>query len=358
MFDAGKGAADASAWKFVGLSVKDGKAIAAIENTDGVYTKVKLGGVEYANTAAEGANPKFEIPVDLNGVTSFAAFYQTKDSKDNAYETSTAFQLAVELDESASAPNVAIDVPAAVAGLKYTGKELTGVPAGEGYEVAGGSAVAIGSYTATVTLKTGFVWADGTYEAKQVDWSIGKGVSTIKLAAPKAAKYTGKAIAFSGKVTKTGSAGKVTYDYYSDKACKKAVKAANVKNAGTYYVKATVAADANYDGATSSAVAMVINKADNTLKAKAVKAKQTIKAGKSLAANKAFKVTKNVSKGAVTYKKASGNAKITVASNGKITVKKALKAGTYPVKVKLTSKATANYNAASATVTLKIVVVK
>ena len=80
---------------------------------------------------------------------------------------------------------------------------------------------------------------------------------------------------------------------------------------------------------------------------------QTIKAAK------AFKVTKNVSGGKVTYKKTSGAKKITVASNGKITVKKGLKAGkTYTVKVKATSKKTTNYKAASKTVTFKVKVTK
>ena len=42
--------------------------------------------------------------------------------------------------------------------------------------------------------------------------------------------------------------------------------------------------------------------------------------------------------GDVTFKKVSGDKKITVAKNGKVTVKKGLKKGTYTLKVKVTGK--------------------
>ena len=53
----------------------------------------------------------------------------------------------------------------------------------------------------------------------------------------------------------------------------------------------------------------------------------------------------------------AGAAKIKAASNGKITVKKGLKKGTYKVKVRLTASKSANYTAAKAKavyVTIKI----
>jgi len=60
--------------------------------------------------------------------------------------------------------------------------------------------------------------------------------------------------------------------------------------------------------------------------------------------------------GSVTYKKVKGDKKITVASNGKITVKKGLKKGTYKVVVKVTAKGNGNFLAGSknATVTIKV----
>ena len=55
------------------------------------------------------------------------------------------------------------------------------------------------------------------------------------------------------------------------------------------------------------------------------------------------------------FKKLSGNKAITVnKKTGKITVKKGLKKGTYKVKIRVTAKASANYNAGKKTVTVKI----
>jgi len=45
-----------------------------------------------------------------------------------------------------------------------------------------------------------------------------------------------------------------------------------------------------------------------------------------------------------------------VSKTGKVTVKKGLKKGTYKVKIKVSAAAVTNYNAASATKTIKVVV--
>ena len=67
----------------------------------------------------------------------------------------------------------------------------------------------------------------------------------------------------------------------------------------------------------------------------------------------AIKVSK--AQGTVSYKKVSGNAKITVdKKTGKLTVKKGLKKGTYKVKVKVTAKGTKNYKSANITKTVTI----
>lgn len=79
---------------------------------------------------------------------------------------------------------------------------------------------------------------------------------------------------------------------------------------------------------------------------KVKKKKQTIKA------SKVFKVSKKIGK--VTYKKVSGNKKITVATGGKVTVKKGLKKGTYPVKVIATAAGDKNHLKATKTITFKV----
>ncbi|MBR3315173.1 MAG: hypothetical protein IKG18_13685, partial [Atopobiaceae bacterium] len=83
-------------------------------------------------------------------------------------------------------------------------------------------------------------------------FAIAKASSSISIA-DQSVTYTGNSIAYSGKVTRGGSAGAVSYAYYSDAACTKAVKAADVVAVGTYYVKATLAADANHNGASATA---------------------------------------------------------------------------------------------------------
>ena len=94
----------------------------------------------------------------------------------------------------------------------------------------------------------------------------------------------------------------------------------------------------------------------NTLVAKGktatVKFANLKKKNQTVTAKKAFAISK--AQGAVTYKKASGNKKITVAKNGKITVKKGLKKGAYKVKVKVTAAGNANYKPATKTVTVTI----
>lgn len=170
--------------------------------------------------------------------------------------------------------------------------------------------------------------------------------------------YNGKAVAID-KATVTGSAGAVTYQYYSDKACTKSVAASNVKNSGTYYVKATVAEDSYYNGATSNVATLTIQKAAQKITVK----KSTITSVK-LSALKAKKRTVSsgisvLGKAKVTYAKASGTTSgITInKTNGKITIAKVAKKTkkkTYTVKIKVKVSATNNYKALTQTKTIKI----
>ena len=84
-----------------------------------------------------------------------------------------------------------------------------------------------------------------------------------------------------------------------------------------------------------------------TLKYSALKKK-----AQKIAAKKAFKISK--AKGKVTYKKAGGEAKITISKAGKITVKKGLKKKTYKLKVKVTAAGNKSYKKLTKTVTVKI----
>ena len=121
------------------------------------------------------------------------------------------------------------------------------------------------------------------------------------------------------------------------------------KDVGTATV--TVTGTGAYSGI-AEATFKILKKA-NTLEVTAAKTMQTVKKGKTtaIAAKEVFKTKKNASKGKVTYELASvtkaAKGKITVAKNGKVTVKKGLGKGIYTVKVSATSAATANYEKAT-----------
>ena len=87
-------------------------------------------------------------------------------------------------------------------------------------------------------------------------------------------------------------------------------------------------------------------------KTAAVKYSAVKKKAQTVAAKNAFTVSK--AQGKVTYKKTGGNKNITVSSAGKLTVKKGLKKGSYPVKVKVTAAGSDNYKSASKTVTATV----
>ncbi len=89
---------------------------------------------------------------------------------------------------------------------------------------------------------------------------INKAGSTVTLAET-TAEYTGKAIA-ANTATVNGTKGEVTYVYYTDNTCKTQTTTAvgasatgkEPIDAGVYYVKATAAADASYNTASSTCV--------------------------------------------------------------------------------------------------------
>ena len=58
----------------------------------------------------------------------------------------------------------------------------------------------------------------------------------------------------------------------------------------------------------------------------------------------------------MSFEKITGNKKITVASNGKFTLKKGLKKGTYKVKVRVVAAGNENYRSGSDIVVVKIAV--
>ena len=127
---------------------------------------------------------------------------------------------------------------------------------------------------------------------------------------------------------------------------------ANAYEYGVFAAKAKAAAPANTTPAKATAKAQTISgKAKVTKTYKAAKKTKKLAKAKTVQLKTAFKLS---AKTALSYKKTSGNKKITVTNAGKVTVKKGLKKGTYKVKVKVTAKATTAYKAATKTITLTV----
>ena len=146
-----------------------------------------------------------------------------------------------------------------------------------------------------------------------------------------------KTEATAASYTKTGNS-----EYYTCKACGKFFSDADGKNEienGSWVI----------DKLSKKTQPMKVTVKKVTVKFTILKKKT-----QNVAKKKVF-IVKN-SKGTVSFKKTSGNKKITVSKAGKITVKKGLKKGTYKVKVKATAAGTTAYKAGSKTVTVKIVI--
>ena len=172
-------------------------------------------------------------------------------------------------------------------------------------------------------------------------------ISEATVAKIAAMKYTGKALTptpaviYDGETLVNGTDYKISYK--------------NNKNAGTATV--TITGIGDFTGTTSTT--FKINKIANPMTAKAKKSSFTVSLSKvtSAAQTVATPITVSKAQGTVTYKKSSGSSNITVDSKtGKLTVKKGTKKGTYTVKVQVKAAGNTNYNAATKTVTLKVIV--
>ena len=114
--------------------------------------------------------------------------------------------------------------------------------------------------------------------------------------------------------------------------------------------------DGNKEGIGDNNITEIVKSA-NTLKVKAktvtVKYKKLKKKAQTITKKKAFKITD--AKGKVTFKKVSGNKKISInKKTGKITLKKGLKKKTYKIKILVTAAGDDKFESGSKTVIVKI----
>ena len=135
------------------------------------------------------------------------------------------------------------------------------------------------------------------------------------------------------------------------------LKYSNVKSTklGSYTVQVT--GKGNYTGTSAKATYKILNAnpVKMTAKKPTVSLAKVKKAKQVVAAKNAYSVTSNKG-GKATYKKASGDKAVTVASNGNVTVAKGAKKGGHTVKVTASFAAKGNYASAGKTVTLKVTV--
>ena len=105
-----------------------------------------------------------------------------------------------------------------------------------------------------------------SFTAGSYTFTIKAGTSSISITGDPSKPYDGNVVT-DPAVSKSGSTGAVTYTYYTDAACTTKTTTASgavsdgaaPKNAGDYWVKATLAADSNHDSATSAAKKFTIS---------------------------------------------------------------------------------------------------
>ncbi|MCR5666664.1 MAG: hypothetical protein K6G01_07510 [Eubacterium sp.] len=315
-------------------------------------------GTGYQTSAVE-VNVNIEEDASVTGAISSTTIKHTTDGGETQNTTITEddydqFGHVINTAYSNGANNVNVDVEGTW--VADGTSIITSLTIGEDATVVYGTATdADGN---EITLEKG-----NTYKNITITEGTNKAVSNATITLKdKTATYTGKAISIGSATVADDNEGAITYKYYVDKACTKlttkansgaASKGAAPVEAGTYYVKATVTANGEYAKAISDAAKLTITKAKQTVKITNATKTYKVKALKKKA--KTFKATvkSTASSASVKYTAANKKSKkvLTIKQNGKITVKKGTKAGTYKVKVKVTAD---NYKNVTKTVTIKV----
>ena len=197
----------------------------------------------------------------------FKAKYVPNDT--DTYRTVENINISVTVNAKALTDVAVSDI----ADQKYTGSQIkpevtiTGddgkvLTADKDYTLTygGNMAVGEGNGLVTVTAKAG---GNYTFDSVTKFFNIVKESGKIGIYGELNKIYDGKAVDVTKlKVYKNGSTGVVTYKFYTDKDCTTGETAAAPSDAGRYWVKAYMAADANYGSAVSDALAFEISRAD------------------------------------------------------------------------------------------------
>ena len=139
-----------------------------------------------------------------------------------------------------------VDCPEGIKGLVFNKSEQDGIPANVAYTVQNGRKIYAGKYTATLTLKTGYKWSDGTTAPKTVEWEIARRPIEVELTIEKDSyEYTGYAITPSHTVKDKVSlsvldASEYSVSYEHNKEIGTATMTVSDKDGGNYQITAPV----------------------------------------------------------------------------------------------------------------------
>ena len=265
----------------------------------------------------------------------------------------------VALDELTKLPFGAAQVSVDADELVYAGRELTPpVTVTYGDDMLTQDVDYAVSYGNNVNAGTGLVTvsAMGLFEGSdiQVEFPIYPADQQISVAEAVSKTYGAADFVLDARTNGDG-----TLSYASSSTSVATVDPTgrvSVKGAGNANIVVSCSAGANFAAAASEVVKLTVAKAANTFTVKAkkltAKAKKLVRAKRTFAKSKAFTIRK--ARGKVTFKKLLGSKKALVAPNGKITVKKGCKKGSYRVRVRVRAAGDANYKAAVRTVTLTV----
>lgn len=126
----------------------------------------------------------YELPIaaTTNGTADDAKYFVPDNASD--------YEVIFETDHlEFGKKDTPIDIPTVNTGLVYDGSVKTGVDTGTGYTLTSATATNAGNYTAVATLADGYIWSDGTKDAKQIEWSVAKAMVIAPTIAGK--MYTG-----------------------------------------------------------------------------------------------------------------------------------------------------------------------
>ena len=208
-----------------------------------------------------------------NGTTNVTYYYKISTAGNNTYTTTkptnagtytlkAVFAPTENYNEVTAITNFTINkrilnVPTQIGTLEYNGREQSPTW-NENYDssymnVTGNKGTNVGNYTATFSLKdtSNTQWNDGTTENKTASWSIleSSGNASVTME-----DWTyGETPRNPVPTSSTNGTANVTYHYKLSTAADNTYTTTKPTNAGTYTVRATFAATANYNQATATA---------------------------------------------------------------------------------------------------------